>query len=125
MKARTIIITAVVTALVASSFAVKSYLYQREAMRAVVTVLNSWHDNTQNTTVEYWQNPKNSAPVYNLLSYSVVQSKFFNKNNKRTAHIVVTLEFDSNHVFPSNKNWLFELIYTRYGWQITEFQKTD
>ena len=98
------------------------YLHQREVTRIVTAVLEGWESGAIPETYEYWEDPNNAPPAYNLLSYQI-NKKIMDKgeDGRRHAQVFVTIEFSAGNVLPSGKEWIFELRQTKFGWKIKNF----
>ncbi len=101
------------------------YLHQREVIRTVASVLDGWESGAIPETFQYWEDPNNAPPAYNLVSYQVNKKIFDKEDGRRRAQIFVTLEFSADNVLPSGKEWIFELRQTKFGWKIKNFSAAN
>ena len=99
---------------------VKNYLKQREVARLVTTVLNYWLKDDLSKTYIYWENEKETPPIYGLMSYEIKGQILGRRENAPYGQVYATFEFTPNNLLPSDKEWVFEIIKTRYGWKIKD-----
>ncbi len=97
------------------------YLHQREVTRIVSTVLDGWISGAIPETFQYWEDPNKAPPAYSLLSYQITKKTLDKEDDQRHAQIFVTLEFSTDNVLPSGKEWVFKLRQTKFGWKIADF----
>lgn len=111
----------VVTLFVLGNLFLPPYLHRREVTRIVTAVLDGWESGAILETFQYWEDPNNAPPAYNLLSYRINKKILDKKDGRRHAQIFLTLEFSADNVLPSGKEWILELRETKLGWKIEKF----
>lgn len=124
-KKKTIAIVSIVAFLLFINFVVGPYVYKREVINIVKAVLNHWADGNQAASYEYWQDPNKSPPISDLTDYKITKKIFDKEDSVGHALIYTVLELPSSTVLPSNKEWVFELIQTKLGWEIIDFRPSD
>ncbi len=99
----------------------KPYLEQREVIKIVRTVLTCWQKGDLPSVYALWKNPEKSPPVYGLISYKI-KNKYFGKREKISyAQVSTMLEFTTDNIAPSEKEWMFELEKGNGSWKIIDF----
>ena len=99
----------------------KSYFLQKDALKVVRSVLQSWQDDDLVSAISHWENEEASPPIYGLAAYDISRGTITKKDGTYYAKVLATLIFAENARFPSSKQWTFILKKTRYGWKITDF----
>ena len=122
MNKKNIIIGFLIVCVFFLHFSGRSYFRRRNAVKVVQAVLTYWENNDLTMAIPYWEKELDSPPVYDLISYEIGKKEFDKKNNMYHAQIAATLYFPPDNLFPSQKEWCFELNKTRYGWKIISFR---
>ena len=107
------------------NFLLIPYLYRREAIRTVQSILKSWKTGNLLDAISAWENMQKSAPVYGLLSSHITKGIFDNKDGMRHAQNFTILEFTADNPMPSGKTWVFELNKTSLGWKVISFRLVE
>ena len=121
MSKKQIITAIAILTFLAAVFFLKSSLRRNDAVKTVKSVLTHWKSGDLTLAMPYWEAQENSPPVYDLLAYEIGEGEVVKRNGMYHAHVSAVLEFPQGNQFPSGKTWLFQLIKTRYGWKITDF----
>ena len=121
MNKNSLIIIAVVVALISLNIFLKPYLRKRDVTNIVQTILTDWQKGDIPSVYPFWQDPQNSPPIYGLASYQIKNKIFTEKEGVFYARVFVVLQFPEGNIIPSNKEWVFELSKTKYGWQVLDF----
>ena len=104
-------------------FVVQPQLRQRDAQKTVETILTHWQNNDLLPAMTFWQNEEDSPPVYDLLSYEILNKEFGKEEGQYYANITVQLIFPTGNPFFTDKNWVFSLKKTRHGWRVFDFRR--
>lgn len=115
----------VVIVLITGNFFLTPWLHRREVTRIVTSVLDGWESGAIPETFQYWEDPNNAPPAYNLVSYQITRKIMGTENGRRNARIFTTLVFSAGNVLPSGKEWIFKLRQTKLGWKIESFSAAD
>ena len=102
-------------------FLVKNCVEKREITKMVQTILKCWINDDISKTYVFWENEEEAPPVYGVISYELTGHILGQKNNKPYAQIFTTIEFTPQNMSPSGKEWVFEVVKTRYGWRVKDF----
>ena len=68
---------------------------------------------------------KKSPPIDSLSSYKITKKIFTKENSKNHARFYVILNFPDENIFPSGKEWIFELTDALGGWRITDLYQAE
>lgn len=120
-----LLVISVVIVLITGNFFLTPWLHRREVTRIVTAVLEGWESGAIPETFQYWEDPNNAPPAYNLVSYQITRKIMGTKNGQRNARIFTTLVFSAGNVLPSGKEWIFRLRQTKFGWKIESFSAAD
>ncbi|MBF0385690.1 MAG: hypothetical protein HQL27_07430 [Candidatus Omnitrophica bacterium] len=104
--------------LILLNFVVRPYLKKQEGVKVVKKVLSLWKNNDLTFAFNYWQDPQNCPPVYDLQSYKIIKAEFYTEKKVLKARLFIILEFPAGNIMPSGKEWVFEIAYSPVGWQI-------
>ncbi len=122
MRDKTVIFAIpVVVLLVLGNIFLPPYLHLREVTRTVTAVLEGWKGAAGLESFEYWEDPNNAPPAYNLVSYQIKKKTLEKREERRHAQVFVTLEFSADNILPSGNEWVFELQETKLGWKVQSF----
>ena len=125
IRVRQVTLQAVVFCSVLSLFLIKPFLNRRDAGRTVEVVLRAWEEGDTLKVFTRFEDAKKSPPIDSLSSYKITQKVFAKKDGKNHARFHVVLNFPDENIFPSGKEWIFELTDTLGGWKITDFYQAD
>jgi len=121
MNKQIVVILSILITLIALKLAVQPYIQHRSANRVVKSVLNYWQSGDLLSAIDYWKDPQQTPPIYNLTSYEITKKEFSKENKTDYAKIYVDADFATEGLLPSGKEWVFRLEKTRYGWKIIGF----
>jgi hypothetical protein len=125
MRKQQLLIPGIIVFLLGLNFLLAPYLNRKEATKVVHAVLRLWAEGDIPGAFGYWENQRRTPPVYDVIS-STVNKKIFTKKDKVwQAQFFVTLEFPEGNIFPSDREWVFELKTTKLGWKITDFRMVE
>jgi len=125
MKNLPILVASIVVVLVALNLTLKPYLHKRSARKVVDTVLTNWGDLDILRAMDQWENPSDSPPMYGIVGHNIVEEFFYKEGKRRYAKIYITLNFQSDSVYASGKEWIFELRESKLGWKVFDFYAVD
>ena len=98
----------------------KGYLERREVINLTKTILNYLLKDDISKTYIFWENAKDTPPIYGLVGYKITGYILGKKNNASYGQVYATFSFTPNNLLPSDKEWVFELTKTRYGWKLKD-----
>jgi len=103
---------------------IKPKLRNATALRFVNSVLQLWEDGDQMAAIEHFAEPEKSPPIYNLDAYTIITKEFERKDGIFSARFTVNLDFGTDKILPSDKDWLI-VVQKKPEWKITQFQLID
>ena len=98
----------------------KNYLEHREVVQLTKTILNYWLKDDLSKTYIYWAKETETPPIYGLISYEIKGHILGKKDGVSYAQVYATFELTPSNLLPSDKEWVFEIIKTRYGWKVKD-----
>ena len=122
MNKQVIVILSILITLAALKLAVQPYVRQRSANRAVESILNHWQSGDLLSAIDYWKDPQQSPPIYNLTSYKITKKEFSKENKTDYVKFYVDIDLDAKDLLSSAKKWIFRFENTRYGWKVVDFR---
>ncbi len=122
MNRNNILIFLIVVILISLNIFLKPYLYEREVLNTAKTILTAWQKGDIPSVYPFWQDPQKSPPIYGLVSSEIKDKIFSEKEDVSYAQIFVILKFSQDNILPSGREWVFEMVKTKYGWKILDFR---
>ena len=124
-RLRQVTIQAVIFCIVLSLFLIKPFLNRHDAVKTVKAVLTAWTDGDALKAFSQFEDAKISPPIDSLSSYKITKKVFDKKDGRNHAQFYVILNFPDENIFPSGKEWIFELTDMLGGWKITDFYQAE
>lgn len=124
MKKTYIIIAVVLVLLLSIKAALKPGLEKKEVTKMVSSILVGWEDQNFSIAQNLWHKDKITEipPIYNLLSHQIDEVNLYTEEKFSLANATVTLDFGVNDIFPSGRQWKFQLKDFKTGWRVMNFE---